>query len=220
MRQPSSEVKATVASVGLLVGLATSHARADRYEATLAVRPVATLARIDESGASAPATVPGGGVSAGLSWGLRNWLDVETELAAITTLEANYPDAMVPVSGNPQSGELQRTTHSTQLRAGATLRLGVGWVPTVHFGLGAGARIRSAATLRLSTGAELSPDDAAGEVAIDIVALIRVGLEHRLSRRWSVGVTAGAAQWFGLGAPDIQAFDGSLTLAYTWYPLW
>ncbi|MEJ7597353.1 MAG: hypothetical protein WKG01_05540 [Kofleriaceae bacterium] len=157
-----------------------------------------------------------------MAWGLRNWLDVDLELAATTMAEARYPDAMVRVSDNLVAGELRRTTRIAQLRAGATMRLGVGWVPTVHVGLGAGARARTAATLRVTSGGgiDLAPDDAPAELTLDVVALIRVGLDHRITRRWTVGLAAGATQSFGSGAPDVQVLDAAVSFAYSWYPLW
>jgi hypothetical protein len=50
-------------------------ARADRYEASIALRPVGQLARIGDRGTGERATVPGGGLAGGLGWGVRNWLD-------------------------------------------------------------------------------------------------------------------------------------------------
>lgn len=69
------------AGVALLLCLAPA-ARADRYEATLAVRPTGGYARIAETGADAAALVRSAGIAGGLSWGVRNWLDVGGELAA------------------------------------------------------------------------------------------------------------------------------------------
>jgi hypothetical protein len=113
---------------------------ADRYEASASVRPEGALARVDEAGARAPVMVAGGGLSAGLSWGVRNWLDVGGELAALALAEARYEGATADVSGTPQMGELSRMTRLAQLRGTATLRLGVGWVPMVRVVAGAGVR--------------------------------------------------------------------------------
>ncbi|MGN6104479.1 MAG: hypothetical protein ACTHU0_05190 [Kofleriaceae bacterium] len=197
-------------------------AHADRYEATIAVRPVGALARVDDTGVAAAATVPSAGLAAGMSWGVRNWLDLGGELAALDLAEARYDGAMATVFGQPQSGRLSRTTRLAQLRGTATLRLGVGWVPTFQLALGAGGRQRSAAQLRLSSlgGATVPPDGEAAEVTGDLVAAVRIGLDHRVTRHWSAGISVGATHCLGLGAPDLQIFDASVGVAYTWYPLW
>lgn len=40
------------------------------------------------------------------------------------------------------------------------------------------------------------------------------------NRRLTIGVSVGVTECLGPGAPDVQLLDASLTLAYTWYPLW
>lgn len=194
-------------------------ARADRYEASVSLRPEGGFARVDDTGARAPVVVGGGGVSAGLSWGARNWLDVGGELAALTLAEARYEGATVDVSGYSQMGELSRTTRLAQLRGAATLRLGVGWVPTVRVVAGAGVRQRSAASLAMGPSIVV-PDGEEAELTFDAVVGVRLGLDHRLTRRWSVGLSAGATACIGIGAPSMQILDGGVSLAYTWYPLW
>ncbi|MEJ7599068.1 MAG: hypothetical protein WKG01_14260 [Kofleriaceae bacterium] len=52
------------------------------------------------------------------------------------------------------------------------------WVPFVHGALGLGVRQRSAASLRTTVG-EFAPDDQGSELTFDVVAALRVGLEHR-----------------------------------------
>ncbi|MEJ7602681.1 MAG: hypothetical protein WKG01_32630 [Kofleriaceae bacterium] len=195
-------------------------AHADRHEATISLRPVATFARLSETGAE-PASSIGGGLAGGVSWGMRNWLDVGAELGAATLAEARYPDATVDVSSNPTTGELRRTTRTAQAERRDPAprgRLGAD-DPCRHR---AGMRSRSAATLRVAAGGgtDLVPDDSAGGLSLDLVAHLRVGLEHRISSRWSVGLAAAATQCFGLDAPGLQMFEASLSLAYTWYPLW
>lgn len=201
----------------------SSPATADRYEATITLRPTGALARIDDAGVETPAVVGGGGFSGGLAYGVRNWLDVGAEVVAVASTRARYDDAMLPVSGTPQTGELSRVTRMLQLRAGGTLRMGVAWVPVLHAGLGIGARQRSAAELRVQTPqgpTVIPPDDEPAELVIDLVATLRLGLDHRVSRRWTIGASVGATECVGLGAPAVQIFDASVALAYTWYPLW
>lgn len=198
-------------------------ARADRYEATITMRPTGVLARVDDTGVDTQASVPGGGAAAGLSWGVRNWLDVGLEVGAVALREARYDSATLPVASNDQTGELFRTTRAARAQVGATLRFGVGWVPSLYVGVGAGARQRTDARLRVQVGqgtADLIPDGGEAEWTVDLVATVRAGLDHRINRRWSLGLVAGVTQCIGAGTPDIQMLEGALVLGYRWYPMW
>jgi len=198
-------------------------ARGDRFEAAIAVRPTGGYARVAEAGTEAPATVRSAGIAGGLSWGVRNWLDLGGELAASALGEASYDRAMVLVDDSPMAGPLRRMTRTAQLRGVATLRLGVAWVPTVQLAIGAGARQRSSALLRGQSvrGETLYvPDGQAAGVTLDLVAAVRVGLEHRLTPSWTVGISVGASQAVGVGTPDLQLAEASFTLARVWYPGW
>jgi hypothetical protein len=207
-----------VTACAALLLCAASAARADRYEATISVRPTGGYARIAETGADAPAVVRSAGIAGGLGWGVRNWLDLGGELG-----EATYDRAMVLVDHSPMAGPLRRMTRTAQLRGVATLRLGVAWVPTVQLALGAGARQRTSALLRGQSvwGEKIYvPDGLEAGVTLDLVAAVRVGLEHRLTPRWTLGLSVGASHAFGVGAPDLQLADASFTLARAWYPGW
>lgn len=154
---------------------------------------------------------------------MRNWLDLGGELAAAALGEATYERARVLVDDSPMAGPLRRRTRIAQLRGVATLRLGIAWVPTVQLALGAGARQRSSALLRgQSVQGETIyvPDELEAGVTLDLVTAVRIGLERRLTPSWTVGLSVGASRSFGLGAPDLQLADASLTLARVWYPGW
>lgn len=198
-------------------------ARADRGEATLAVRPVGELARIAERGTDERAVVAGGGLAGAMSWGVRNWLEAGGELSAAAFGEATHDRAMLPVASTPRTGALLRRTRIAQLRAFATLRLGVAWVPTVQLSVGAGVRQRSAGRMR-TPGAQgplvLIPDGEGAQVAPDLLAGLRIGLDHRVNRRWTIGASVGATHCVGIGTPDLQIADVSISLSYSWYHLW
>jgi hypothetical protein len=198
-------------------------ARADRHEASISVRPAGQLARIADRGTGERAVVPGGGLAGGLSVGLRNWLDVGGELAAFAFGEATYALATLPVGANPRTGSLSRRTRTVQVRGAATLRLGVGWVPTIQLAAGAGARLRAAARLETFVSQmplALVPDGEGAALAIDLIAALRLGLDRRLTRHWTIGASVGAAHCFGLGTPDMQLADATISIAYNWYHLW
>ncbi len=213
-----------LAALALVVtGLTVSRdAAADRYEATLVVRPLGGLALVDENGAPEAAQVVGGGGVIGMSYGVRNWLDIGGELVGVGLAQAEHPNTTVEITGTERTGLVTRTTRVAQLRGGATFRFGVGWVPTVYLGVGVGGRSRGTATLvsDMQGPIGITPDDGASELTIDITPAARVGLEHRVNRHWSVGLAAGATYCLGIGAPGLTLFDASLNLAYTWYPLW
>ncbi|HEX8112186.1 MAG TPA: hypothetical protein VF516_30845, partial [Kofleriaceae bacterium] len=128
--------------VGLLAptGLQARGAVADRYEATVSIRPIGSVGRFTEDVAGdargATASTYGGGGELGLSYGVRNWLDLGAELAAAGFTRATYRDAIVTIMGIPATGRVTRTARLSQLRAGATFRLGLAWVPTVYVGAG------------------------------------------------------------------------------------
>ena len=203
-------------------------ASADRYEASIAVRPIGGVGRVAEqvgSGSmptahSTGATAYAGGGEISLGYGLRNWLDVDGELVAAGFMQASYDEARVAVMGVPMTGHLTRTTRIAQLRVGATLRGGVDWVPTLHLGLGFGGRVQTAGTLADAAGRrDVTPDGMTAGVSMDLVALVRAGMEHRFDRRWTAGLSVEAAHMFAPGGPPIDAISAGLSLSYTWYPL-
>jgi hypothetical protein len=217
-----------VAIVAGWFGARAPDAVADRYEATVVIRTIGAVGRATErvqdvgSGDAVATAVYGGGGELGLSYGLRNWLDVGGEVVGAGFGQATYDPVSVPVTGSTAMGRLTRTTRILQLRGGATLRLGVGWVPILHLGLGLGARVLSAATLLDEEHAgsfDVTPDGMNASVAIDIVANARVGLEHRLDRRWTMGVTAEATHAMGFGTQPLDIASIGVSLSYTWYPV-
>lgn len=209
-------------------GMHAQVAVADRYEATLSVRPVGAMARITEDvsvdeRSAVVASTRGGGGEVGLAWGLRNWLDLEGDLVAAGFTQVMYDPATVAVTGSVATGRLIRTTRIIQLRAGATLRLGVAWVPTVHLGLGIGGRALTAAALHdeeHGRTVDITPDGMDAGFPIDVIAIVRVGFEHRFDQHWSAGVAAEAAHAIGIGTPPLDLVAASISLSYTWYPGW
>ena len=208
---------------GAALALSWAHpARADRYETTLVLRPTGGVARIAEAGTDEIVQVRSRGFAGGASWGVRHWLDLGGELVAGYFDEASYRMATLPISVNPLSGPLKRTSTIAQLRGVATLRLGVGWVPFVQLALGAGARHRTTALLYGPTTQGdrwLIPDGQRREVTIDLVTGLRAGLERRLTVHWAAGVSAAVSQSFGIFTPDLQTADVTVSVSYTWYPL-
>jgi hypothetical protein len=198
-------------------------AYADRYEATLSLRPTWGSARIWEAGTDARADVRTRGAAASASLGVRDWLDLGGEFVMDYLDEASYPMATLPIKARPLTGPVKRISNTAQLRGIATFRFGIRWVPFVRLALGLGARYRTTALLWGPTTQGyrwLIPDDQTEEVTLDIVTGVRVGLERRLTVRWTAGVSAAVAHALGVYRPDLQTSDVTLSLSYSWYPLW
>ena len=74
-----------VAIVAVWLSTRAHHAEADRYEASFTIRPVGAIGRIREHagdvvGGEAVVSRNGGGGEIGLSYGVRNWIDVGGEV--------------------------------------------------------------------------------------------------------------------------------------------
>jgi hypothetical protein len=222
-----SWIVAWIAIMGGWPSTRARDARADRYEAAFTMRPIGAVGRIAQRArgvgdGDAFVSRNGGGGEVSFSYGVRNWLDVEGEVAGAGFAQAIYDPVTVLVAGSTVTGRLARTTRLVQLRAGATLRFGVGWVPTVHLGVGVGGRVLTAGMLHDEERAhtyDVTPDGMSGGVAIDVVACARIGLEHRLDRRWSVGLSAEASYAAGFGTPPLEVVAAGAAFSYTWYPL-
>lgn len=218
-----SRTAALLAACAALAPWAATNARADRYETTIAVRPVRGHADVAEAGTAVQDRVRANGFAGGLSWGARNWLDLGGELVAVRLGEATYDRVMALVDDSPMAGPLKRRSQIAQLRGVATLRLGVAWVPTLQLALGVGARQQTSALLRgWSVKGETIyvPDGLEAGFKLDLVTAVRVGFEHRFTEHWTAGISAGASRTIGIGAADIQITDASLSVARVWYPNW
>lgn len=212
-----------VIASALMVG--ASRALADRYEATVAIRPIGIIGRFTESVASdgqdTAVSTYGGGGAVSVAYGARNWLDVGVELLAAAFLRATYNPAQVTVMGVPTAGRVTRTTRLAQLRVGGTARLGVAWVPTLYVGLGPSMRMPTAGTLRQDVRGDtlnVTPDGMAADTQLDACVVLRVGIDHRLNRRWSIGLAAETNRTLGLGSSPLDLLSVGMSLSYTWYP--
>jgi hypothetical protein len=227
-RQTRRDRRAVLAWAALAASsLAAPHAMADRYEATVAVRPLAGHGRIAENAIHAPrdasASSYGGGGALTAGYGVRNWLDVGAELSAAGFGEVTYDESQVTVMGIRSAGRVTRASRFVQFHMGPTVRLGVAWVPTVYLGVGVSARVPTTATLvrdGRNDPITLVPDGMAAGVQLDACAAARVGFEHRLTPRWSAGVAAGATRTLGFTASPMQVIWAGLSVSYTWYPGW
>ncbi len=112
--------------------------------------------------------------------------------------------------------ELSRGAIVAGLDAGATLRLGVRYIPTATLAIGPQLRLLPEARLvRPDTGVALGT--AAADHRFDLTARLSVGLDVRLGPRLVIGARAGVRQALGLAAGSWRSFEGTLQVAYYWY---
>jgi hypothetical protein len=209
-------MKLHVLAVVVALGSAARLARADRYEASIHVQPTGGLAWVGDRGASEPVAVPSAGLSVRATYGLRNWLAIEAELGGAALGTAEFTDVPVTIGGGqPAVVDIERTTRTGHLTAAATLRLGVAWIPTVTVGLGGLARWQGDGTV---VGGGIQVDGREAGLSADGIGFARVGLDHRINRRLVVGVGVGASRT--LRSPAIASIEGTVGLAYYWYPGW
>lgn len=210
---------ATAAAVVVATAvLAPTSARADEDEATVELHLFGGVARVGEERTSQVATVPEAGVAGRFTYGLRDWLALDGELAAAQLGAARFDAVPVTLGGVPgATGPIDRSARTARAAVGATLRLGVRLVPTLGVAIGSQLRMRDGATY-LPTGN--IPDDHAASTTIDLIASARIGLDYRINRRWLAGLWAGATVAVPFGAPSYQAAEGGVRVEYAWYPLW
>ena len=204
--------------LAIVATLVPQLAHAEEYEAEMRATVVAGAARVAEDVDTPAEVVPAAGLAGMLGYGLRDSLTIEGELAITALTTARYPDALVRFDGGENRGPTERITRTARLSGGATLRLGVAWIPTVHAGLGIQARWRTAAVFL--PRADQVPNGMDTDVSLDLTATIRVGLDRRINRRWMVGASVGVTHAVPLGAPAFDLFDVHLSASYVWYPLW
>jgi hypothetical protein len=212
-----------VLGAALATGVGAPAAVADRYEATLTLRPTSGRAHVPEDGTAERPRVSAKGVTGALTWGVRNWLAAGGELAVTSLDKASYTMVTLPIAGNPFSGPMSRERRVAQLRGVAVLRAGVAWVPSLQLGLGLGARYLSDAAMLVPTAQGerwLIPDDHGEQITIDLVGSVRVAFEHRFDRSWAIGVGAGGSAAIGITTPHLRIAEVTAFVSRSWYPHW
>lgn len=195
--------------------LAAAPARADEYETAIKAQLTGGLARLAEDGATAD-TVPAAGFAAQVSYGLRNWIDLDATVAGNALGTAHFNLTEYRVAGTRmEDGTVARNARAVRLTAGATVRGGVAWIPTFSLGAGAQARWRSDV---VGTGLTTTPDGYDESITADIIAAGRIGLDHRFGRHWVLGASIGVVHAFPIGAPAFDVVEGALSLSCYWYP--
>ena len=201
----------------VLLLVVASPALADKYEASMDVHPVGGLATVHEAAAEA-VTVPFGGLAARFGYGLEHWLEIDAEVAFAQLARAHYENVQVTVDRGPEMpADIDRMTRVGRASIGALFRFGVELIPTVYIGAGMQGRWRDAAML---SSTAFVPDGYDTDLSLDLTVTARVGLDYRPHRRWVLGASVGVTHAFAIGAPGLDALEGTLAASYYWYPPW
>jgi hypothetical protein len=186
---------------------------ADADEASLDVEAIGGVARLEDGLAKKTASGPLVGLGGRFTFARSNLLQWEGRVA-VATAAADYVGLKdIDVGGVPRTGDLTRRTTVARLELGATLRFGVRFVPTLHLGVGAQARMRS-------TGALNGVAVDSGGTSADLIGAGAVGFDYRFGPRTVAGVSLGATIAVPLGSTAYQAIEGGVHFAHYWYPRW
>jgi hypothetical protein len=199
------------------VTLLARWAHADQYEAQWSVRPLAGLAEVRQDGAAQSQRARIAGAALGVSYGVSDRLDLGLELWTLAAATTTFADTTLTVDrGNIVTGAFTRRSGSSLLLLGPTWRLGVAWVPVLTLAAGAGVRYRGDGGFRQL---EVFPAAADRSVALDLAAMARIGLEHRVHRRITLGAYGAALASWGPSLPRFAHASVSIGISYVYYPL-
>ncbi len=200
----------------LVLLAAPTLASADEDEARWTMRPLGgvAIAREAETGLT---LAPGGGLSAGMAFGLTHQLDLGAEVVALQLTAAEEGAKLV--HGDIARGEFQRRTSSALVLLGPTWRFGAPyrWTPTVSVAVGGGVRYRSAGVF---SDLQLMPPGERAVQSYDVALSTRAGVERRLSRRVTIGTYASILTSWNRETPTYALASLSVGLSYVHYPLW
>jgi hypothetical protein len=204
----------SIVGATLLLASRPISVHADADEASLDVEAVGGVARVEDDLAKKTASGPLVGLGGRFTFARSNLLQWEGRVA-VATASATYPGLMnIDIGGVPRSGDLIRRTTLARLELGATLRFGVRFVPTLHLGIGAQARMRGTGEL---DGVAV---DGGGGTGVDLIGAGAVGFDYRFGPRTIAGVSLGATIAVPLGGTAYQAIEGGVHFAQYWYPRW
>ena len=202
-----------------LVAGAAGSAAGDRREASVHAHVIGGAFAVRDEAAADTALGPAFGAAVRASRATHNIFQYDASFAVIAG-RVHFGAGRFAVSGQPpRTGPFTIAQVIARVDGGATLRLGVAWIPTVRVAVGLQARRRGSPVAILG-GVEVG-GAALGRRAdyhVDAVASIAAGLDHRLNRRLVVGASAGASHAVPLGGPAFDSLELTVHAAYYWYP--
>lgn len=195
-------------------------AHADQAELQWSLRPLGGVATWHEETTSGLALAGAAGTSLGVSYGLSHQLDLGVEVLGLATSKAAFEGSTIVYDGSVQLGDidrLQRQTVSTLLVAGPTWRYGIDWVPVVTLAAGGGYRVRTEGVFEET---RVRPMEKPVEKSYDLALLGRVGLERRVTRRWTLGGYVSALSTWYPSQPLFGSLSLGLGVSYVHYTRW
>lgn len=213
-----SRLAPVVLTIVLGTGIATP-ARADRREASLHAHLVGgVLGTGDVDGGRARELVGLAGLAVRAGYATRDTFQYDVALAFLRSGAAAFPShRFTPAGAPPAIGPYSFATTISRVDAGVTFRLGVRWIPTAR--LAAGLQLRRAGAVTVDAVPVIA-DARAPRLDLDLIGTASIGLDHRLDRRWIVGVAAGGSLAVPLGGTTTHTAEITLHAACYWYPRW
>lgn len=215
MRLASLLLAAPLLCVGLF-----GKAQADEAELQWSLRPLGGVATWHEEATSGVALAGAAGTSLGVSYGLSHQLDLGVEVLGLATSKAAFEGSTIVYDGSVQLGDidrLQRQTVTSALLLGPTWRYGVDWVPVVTVAAGGGYRVRTEGVFEET---RVRPMEKQVEKSYDLALLGRVGMERRVTRRWTLGGYVSALSTWYPSQPLFGSVSLGLGVSYVHYTRW
>lgn len=198
--------------LALVVVLAPpQRASADEREGSLHLEVAPAVVRAEDAqGLGAHANHVGGRVSFRGTYGVSDRLAIEVGAGGLWA-SGEIPDQ----SYMGHDGTLAQDELSLRITAGASLRFGVEWVPTLTAQVGYQRRMFMKAALVDAAGFETDTIDTAG--LNDLLVLGGVGLDYRLNARWAIGGSIQVVHAFSLDGNSFDSIEVPLHVAYYSY---
>jgi len=188
---------------------------ADAHEASLSLQAAGAAVHLEDPDIPGGADVTAAGASVRFTWASRDWLAWQLGGYGLTTTSASYSDVMIAGAAS----DTARGTTLAGVEAGATLRLGARFIPTLTVAVGPQLRLfPSAAVTDSQTNLELG--SLAGRSEFDLTARLGAGFDYRMSARWIIGARASVRQSLGIATGSARTAGVMLHASYYWYPRW
>lgn len=203
--------------------LAPAGAAADRREASVHAQLVGGVATLADAASSSRGHAPLGGVAVRASYATHNVFQYDASLALLATAGAELESGRFTRPGYPAfTAPYSIATQLARLDGGVTLRLGVEWIPTIR--LAGGFQTRRSGPPQVDTGggvvSAVADTGRDSDLSIDLVGSVAVGLDHRIDRRFIVGVAVGGSLAVPLGGEAFRTVEITGHAAYYFYPRW
>jgi hypothetical protein len=158
------------------------------------------------------ASAPVFGLSARASYATRDWVQFEVAVSGGTTTSASYDSGHFEPAGRPPvDGAFDTRNQFARAELGASLRLGVRYIPRIRAFVGPQVRRTGATSV---AGSEVR----AAELGFDLVGGAGLGIDYRVGRRLVIGVEGAASYGVPLSGEALHTVEIGLHVSYYFYP--